>query len=191
MLICTSLYDLSQVVPVTQEFDNTGSLSVADAVESLGSPKPRTWLKELRVNRGLSQKQLSQMVGLSSDVAVLYWESGQSRPPYDKMLKLSDIFGSEVLEHFANEVRAKNSRATDLSQVPVETRSVMEFVGARIRQARRESHWTLETLSNHLGVTKSSIALWETGKNRIEIDRLPKLASALNKPLGWFFQEGA
>lgn len=69
------------------------------------SPEPRTWLKELRVSHGLTQKQLGELVGLSSDVAVLYWESGQSRPPYDKMVKLSDILGAQVMERFEQEVR--------------------------------------------------------------------------------------
>lgn len=46
----------------------------------------------LRKQRGLSQEQLGDMIGVSRQ-AVSKWESGSSTPELDKLLALSDYFG--------------------------------------------------------------------------------------------------
>lgn len=48
-------------------------------------------LKELRVERGLSQAQLAKEVGVSS-VAIVYWESKQRIPNLDSVIDLAKFF---------------------------------------------------------------------------------------------------
>lgn len=66
----------------------------------------REWLRAMRIGKGLTQRALGKMLGVS-DVAVVQWEAGNALPRYDKMLALSDLLGPEVQEHFAAEARAK------------------------------------------------------------------------------------
>lgn len=49
-------------------------------------------IKELRVQRRLTQTQLAQMLGVSKSVVSSY-ENSIHLPPYDILLRLSSIFG--------------------------------------------------------------------------------------------------
>ncbi|MNV36505.1 HTH-type transcriptional regulator Xre [compost metagenome] len=52
-------------------------------------------LQSYRKQRGMSQENLAEVVGVSRQ-AVSKWESGQSYPEMDKMIVLSDLFGVSV-----------------------------------------------------------------------------------------------
>ena len=47
---------------------------------------------ELRKKKGWSQEELAEMIDVTRQ-SVSKWESGQSLPDLDKILKLADIFG--------------------------------------------------------------------------------------------------
>ena len=49
-------------------------------------------IKELRIQRGLTQVQLASMLGVSKSVISSY-ENGIHLPPYDILVRLSNIFG--------------------------------------------------------------------------------------------------
>lgn len=49
-------------------------------------------IQELRTQRGMTQLELSQLLGTSKSVISSY-ENALHLPPYDILLKLSDIFG--------------------------------------------------------------------------------------------------
>lgn len=52
-------------------------------------------LKELRIDRNLTQKQLSEMLDLSKNTVCEY-EKGRAEPSIETLLKLSGIFGVSV-----------------------------------------------------------------------------------------------
>ena len=49
-------------------------------------------LKELRIEKGLSQEQLSKATGLSRSV-IGYWESGKKHPTSPAIIALAKYFG--------------------------------------------------------------------------------------------------
>ena len=49
-------------------------------------------LKELRTNRGLSQKELAEIVGVSNSTISMY-EMGQREPDFATVVKFADFFG--------------------------------------------------------------------------------------------------
>lgn len=49
-------------------------------------------IKELRIQRGLTQVELASMLGVSKSVISSY-ENGVHLPPYDILIKLSNLFG--------------------------------------------------------------------------------------------------
>lgn len=55
------------------------------------------FISTLRQRTGLSQYQLGVLVGVS-DKAVSKWESGESEPSIDKLIKLSKYFGVSIDE---------------------------------------------------------------------------------------------
>ncbi|MFT9016443.1 MAG: helix-turn-helix transcriptional regulator [Acetobacter sp.] len=66
-------------------------------------------------------------------------------------------------------------------------RNVDQAIGQRIRKRRRELGWSMGKLGEALGVTYQQIQKYESGRNAVKASALPKLASALNVPLTWFF----
>lgn len=48
-------------------------------------------LKELRLERNLTQKQLAALLGVSDD-CIFFWEKGRSEPSIQQIIDLSDLF---------------------------------------------------------------------------------------------------
>jgi transcriptional regulator with XRE-family HTH domain len=56
----------------------------------------------------------------------------------------------------------------------------LERIGARIAQARRARGWTQEQLAALVGVSRSAVAQWETGRAGQVTSNLSSIAAALN-----------
>lgn len=52
----------------------------------------RERLKELRTERGWTQKTLAQKLNVTDD-CVFFWEKGRSEPSIQQILDLADLFG--------------------------------------------------------------------------------------------------
>jgi transcriptional regulator with XRE-family HTH domain len=52
-------------------------------------------------------------------------------------------------------------------------------IGARIRAAREEQGWTQDQLANAVGVSRSAVAQWETGRAGQVTANLTRVAEAL------------
>ena len=61
-------------------------------------------------------------------------------------------------------------------------------LGRAIRTARNTAGKSQEDVAAHLNVTFQQMQKYETGKNRIPVDRLVSLASYLEKPLSQFVE---
>lgn len=62
---------------------------------------------------------------------------------------------------------------------------MLTSVGARIREARQARGLTQNELATVLGVTRSAVAQWETGRAGQESAMLPRIAEALAISPGW------
>lgn len=61
--------------------------------------------------------------------------------------------------------------------------------GDALRLRRLASGWTAESLARRLGVSKSTVARWETSKNAPTSDQVALLADALDVPRAVFARE--
>jgi transcriptional regulator with XRE-family HTH domain len=64
-------------------------------------------------------------------------------------------------------------------------------VGERIGAARRSRHMTQAHLAQAIGVTRSAVAQWETGRAGQVSALLPRIAAALGVSVGWLMAENA
>lgn len=64
----------------------------------------------------------------------------------------------------------------------------MAQIGEKIRLARDLKGMSQAELAEAVGVDVPSVSRWETGKTRPR-GKLPRIAEALDKPVGWFFSE--
>ena len=58
-----------------------------------------------------------------------------------------------------------------------------QALGTRIAAARRAQNLTQQEIADQLGVAQQTYAQWETGRARIQVDMLPRLAQDLNVTL--------
>jgi len=66
-------------------------------------------------------------------------------------------------------------------------KTTKELLGARIKEMRRSCGLSQEQLAEKIGVEPRHMSRIEVGKNYPTIDRLEKIAEALNVPLKDFF----
>ena len=62
--------------------------------------------------------------------------------------------------------------------------------GAKIKQASREAGLTLDELARQIGCSRALIFQYASGASLAQSDRLQQIASAVARPLDWFFREG-
>ncbi len=60
-------------------------------------------LRELRAARGLSQAELSRMLGLKSSSTVTMWENGRRHPPCMTLPRLADALHCTIDELFGRD----------------------------------------------------------------------------------------
>ena len=78
----------------------------------------RTRLKELRLDKKLSQKQLSEIIGTINS-SVCDWECGRTEPSLEMIIKLSVLFGvsSDYLLGIENYDGTKNDFTNLLNNI--------------------------------------------------------------------------
>jgi transcriptional regulator with XRE-family HTH domain len=64
--------------------------------------------------------------------------------------------------------------------------SIDSAIGAAIRAARFSRGLTQSDLAAHLGVTRATVASYETGRRKIPAETLIQIARLCGKPLGFF-----
>ncbi len=64
--------------------------------------------------------------------------------------------------------------------------SINSTIGTAIREARFSRGLTQSDLAAHLGVTRATVASYETGRRKIPAETLIQIARLCDKPLGFF-----
>ena len=59
-------------------------------------------------------------------------------------------------------------------------------LGARLRVARKEAHYTIARLARELGVDPRTVAGWQAGRSTPSVARLYAISRLLDKPPSYF-----
>lgn len=108
-------------------------------------------LVQFRKICGLTQTELAEAIGVSHTSIVKY-ESGKMTPKTEKLIALSNVLGHDF---------------------------VSDFVGERIKEARKAISVTQEELAEILGVSYATVSRYEHGETDITVKRMWKIADAL------------
>lgn len=116
-------------------------------------------LRYLREQKGLSQREFSEILGLSSS-AVTMWEQEQRKPDIEMIVRLSEYFDVTLDELVLKELK-----------------SPLTLYASNIKYLRKRQEITQEDMAVFLGFSgKSSLCAVEAGKSGISIENLEKLA---------------
>ncbi|MBQ1935689.1 MAG: helix-turn-helix transcriptional regulator [Clostridia bacterium] len=130
----------------------------------------------LRKEENLSQHDLARNLGLTRSAVSMY-ETGQREPDF------------ETLEIFADYFNVDMDYLTGRSDVRLRTPILDEvkYFGAKLRTLRYRNRLTQEALADAVGLSKSTICLYEGGKREPSFDVLQKLSSFFDIEIGGFF----
>ena len=76
-------------------------------------------IKDLRVERGLTQAQLAKLIGVTQG-AVYFWEKGINEPTAGYLVKLARVFSvsvDELLSFESNKAEESSSRMTKMNRI--------------------------------------------------------------------------
>ena len=79
-------------------------------------------IAKLRTQRGLSQQQLAQMLGVKRSV-VSYYESGDRLPSFDVLIMLSKVFSVSTDYLLTGQEKARSLDVTGLEEKEIEALS--------------------------------------------------------------------
>jgi len=89
-------------------------------------------IKELRIEKGLTQAQLAQTIGVAQNT-LSNWENGNRQPDKDNLLKMADLFGVSVdylLGRDAGPAAPPKSREFEILPYLPETGALRPLVGS-------------------------------------------------------------
>ena len=120
-------------------------------------------LRYLREQKGLSQREFSEIFGLSSS-AVTMWEREQRKPDIEMIVRLSEYFDVTLDELVLKELKPP-----------------LPLYALNIKYLRKKKEITQEDMAVFLGFSgKSSLCAVETGKIGISIENhCPSLISSV------------
>lgn len=121
-------------------------------------------IQKARRNKGLTQKQISELIGVKAGTYSGY-ETGNSEPPVDIICKIAEVTQTSVEQLVGNAVLDQPQRA------------INNTIGENIRKARVTRRMTQTELGNKIGVKHSTIAGYEQGTSRPSSAIIGKLAS--------------
>ena len=111
-------------------------------------------LKYLREQKGLSQRELSDVLGLSGS-AVAMWEQRHRTPDIETIIKLAGYFEVTLDEFVLRDLRPP---------VPVYADNILFL--------RKKHDCSQEGLADLLKVKQSTISLYETGRRKMSVNDL-------------------
>lgn len=128
-------------------------------------------IKELREQKGMKQAELGQLLNVNNS-AISKYESGKLQLTDDTLVKLSDIFGVSI-----DYILSRN----DNDEISPHF-SVIEKIdiGCRLSQLRTKKGINQRELAQQIGVSDSTIGMWETGKRQPDLDTVAVLAKYYN-----------
>lgn len=137
-------------------------------------------LRSLRTERGISQTQLAEAVGVSPG-NLGDWERGKSKPGYDALARLSRALNVPLEELVI--IDEDGSSPPMKGEVPVADPA--QAVGERILQQLRQQELTQADLCRITGLSTTAVSQYCTGKRIPDTASLYTLARALGTTMEW------
>lgn len=66
---------------------------------------------------------------------------------------------------------------------------VDKLIGKRIQLKRKEKGFSADKLSEYIGLSQQQLSRYERGTNKINVAHLVSIATFLDTPISWFFED--
>ena len=131
-------------------------------------------MKKYMQASGKSRKDICQALGISY-FTVSDWVNGKKYPRMDKIELLANYFGIQKSDLI--ELKAPASTKGD--------GIIVENFGERMKSIREAKKLTQEKLARNIGVSASTIGMYEQNRREPDLETLKKIAKILNTSLDY------
>ena len=125
-------------------------------------------IKEAREKRGLTQKYVALSLGVKGP-SVSAWESGKTFPSAENLAALAELYGVSI-----DYLMGKTDDAP--GQAPEDVNHPTRLDTGRLRRLRTERMLTQAELGEELGLSESTVSLYEKGEREPSFTTLCRLA---------------
>ena len=141
---------------------------------------------DARLSVGKQVEECAAVLGVSVQ-EYLEFEQGSRSPSLPQLEAIAYYFKIPV-DHFWGSQAISELKGTEdaLSQIPQVIQLRQRIVGAKIRQARRDQHLSLEELSSRIGMDAEQLERYELGEAAISLPELEVLVNFLGRSLKEF-----
>lgn len=139
----------------------------------------------IRKQKGLSQKELSEKIGLKSVQGLQKIEYGDFHPKKETLQKIAKVLGVSIIEldDDLKETVDRWNQEHDIKTLPEDCRPEETTFGERLKTIRKEKGFTQKSLGLACGLKESSaestIRKYEIGSRKPRDKALEKLANVL------------
>lgn len=149
------------------------------------------FLRELRKARGITMKELGDMLGVSESTISLY-ENGKREPSYELLLKIAEFFNVSVDYLLRGEdkkpVAPKDNERDALVNKMSEAESKKIFQ-KKFNRLLAEQHITQKEVAAICGASTSTVSTWSKGTNMPRMDKIERLANYFSLPKSYFIED--
>lgn len=130
-------------------------------------------LRQLRAERGISTPKLAEELGIAKSTISQY-ENNKRSPDGYILAKLAEYFNVSV-EYLLGKTDIPD-RITEANTDSAHSKELEKFK-TRIKELRQKNNLTQKELGEKLGLTESTVSLYEAGKRKPDPSTLVKLAN--------------
>ncbi len=145
-----------------------GRDSIIPDANSRTAPQFSTLLKELRTAQGKKQREIAEQLGIDRTTYGKY-ETGVSEPDFKITLKIADYFNVSVDYLLGRKKSPQDESVITPSPFP-----------DNLKKLRTARQLTQTALAEQLGVSRSTVAMWESGESEPNIETILFLCQLLN-----------
>lgn len=142
-------------------------------------------LKKLREKRGLSQKELSEMLKVSASAVSMY-ENNQREPDYQTLIIISNFFDVDLNSLILKNLKSAFPRKSKEYQSKINI-TIISDVGKRIREKREEMNLSVEQLATMINKNRSTIYRYENGDMNMPMSAIISISDALQTSPNFLF----
>lgn len=135
----------------------------------------------IRKQKGLSQKELSEKIGLKSVQGLQKIEYGDFHPKKETLQKIAKVLGVSIIEldDDLKETVDRWNQEHDIKTIPEDCRPEETTFGERLKTIRKEKGFTQKSLAKETGLAEITIRQYEIGRYKPKDEALEKLANVL------------
>lgn len=127
-------------------------------------------LKSIRKEKKITSQQIADALQISSS-SISQYETGKREPSYERLIQIADYLNVTTDQLLGRKEKPKETSSLNTNS---------SNFALNLKELRNKHAWTQEELANKIGLSRSSIAMYESSGSLPDLNTLSLIASIFN-----------